>query len=91
MCTRAATVAALSLQEAICRCHFGIEVSTSLLLQTVSVIVPSISSQRETIVFAARNAGSRFVNGIVYELRFQLRSAPFGAELVLALEAGATR
>ena len=66
MCTRAATVAALSFRGAICRCHFGIEVSTSLLLQTVSILVPSNSSQHETIVFAARNAGSRFVDGIEY-------------------------
>ena len=66
VCTRVATVAALSLRGAICRWYFGIEVSTSLLLQTVSIFVPSISSQRETIVFAARNAGSRFVDGIEY-------------------------
>ena len=91
MCTRAATVAALSLRGAICRWYFGIEVSTSLLLQTVSIFVPSISSRHETIVFAALNAGSRFVNGIEYELRSQLRSVSFRAGLVLALGAGATR
>jgi hypothetical protein len=79
------------LRGAICRWYFGIEVSTSLLLQTVSIFVPSISSRHETIVFAALNAGSRFVNGIEYELRSQLRSVSFRAGLVLALGAGATR
>jgi len=92
LCTQVAILAALSLQGAICSCQFGTtNVSTSLLLQTVSNIVLSISSRRETIVFAALNAGSRFVNGVEYELHFQLRSVLFRAGLVLALEAGATR
>ena len=92
MCTQVAILAALSLQGAICNCQFGTtNVSTSLLMQTVSIIVLSISSRHETIVFAALNAGSRFVNGIEYELRSQLRSVSFRAGLVLALGAGATR